>query len=224
MELPVIEIVPRAPETVDKDASELRDPDIAIFVSTNAVEFGLAHAGTAHIAAIGPATAAALQAAGRDVDIRAAKGYDSEALLATPDFQDVGDKIVRIIRGNGGRELLGNTLRERGASIEYLATYDRQLPQPGESDLRELEQQWREGSVNVVTIMSTESLRNLLAILPEWCRNEFGNTPLVTPATRVIIEAQKLFPGIPAELARGPQASNMIDAIMACSKTQPGQP
>jgi len=98
------------------------------------------------------------------------------------------------------------------------------VPQYPESDIAEIEQQWRSGAINVVTIMSVESLRMLLSILPEWCTAELRNTPLVTPATRVIKEALDRFPDIPTTLASGPQASDMVDAIIRCKKTQPGQP
>lgn len=219
VELPVLEIVPREEDSVLKDASGLRNPDIAIFVSSNAVKYGLAYADTAEIAVVGPATAAAVEVAGQSVAIRSAAGYDSEHLLATPELQDVNDKTVRIIRGNVGRELLADSLRERGAVVEYLAVYDRKVPLYPETDMEKLAQQWRSGGINVVTVMSIESLRNLVTILPECCRSELENTLLVTPATRVIKEALKQFPGIPTTLARGTQASDLVQAILRREKT-----
>ncbi|MDH3350179.1 MAG: hypothetical protein OEM51_01425, partial [Gammaproteobacteria bacterium] len=60
------------------------------------------------------------------------------------------------------------------------------------------------------------------AVLPEWCAARLRDTPLVTPATRVIKEALERFPGIPTTLARGPQASDMVNAIIACTKNPPG--
>lgn len=219
LEFPVLEIRPRASDEIGNDASALQDPDIVVFVSANAVQHGLDHAAAAAIAVVGPATAAAVAAAGRRVDIRAASGFDSEHLLAESALQDVRGKVVRIIRGDGGRELLANTLRDRGATVEYLTVYSRNTPGYSSGEIAALEQQWRAGAVNVVTIMSVETLIRLVALLPEWCRNELENTPLVTPATRVIIEALNRFPGIPTTLARGPQASDMVDAIISCSKT-----
>jgi uroporphyrinogen-III synthase len=219
VELPAIEIVPRASDAIAEDVRRSHDPDIAILVSANAVRHGLAHAGAAKIAAIGPATAAAIESAGHDVDIRSPAGYDSEHLLVEPELQDVGEKIVRIIRGDGGRELIAETLRDRGAIVEYLAVYDRQIPAYSAPDMADLEQQWRAGAVNVVTVMSVESLTNLIAILPAWCETELENTPLVTPASRVIKEALDRFPGIPTTLARGPQASEIVDAIVNRNQT-----
>lgn len=219
LEFPVLEITPRASDEIANDVGALRDPDIAVFVSANAVQHGLNYAAAARIAVVGPATAAAVKAAGRSVDIHAAAGFDSEHLLAESALQDVRGKVVRIIRGDGGRELLANALRDRGAIVEYLAVYSRNTPDYSSGEIAELEQQWRAGAVNVVTAMSVETFIKLVTLLPEWCTKELENTPLVTPATRVIIEALNRFPGIPTTLARGPQASDMVEAIMRCGKT-----
>ena len=88
----------------------LPDPDITVFVSRNAVEFGIAYAG-GELAAIGPATAAAIRDAGSAVSICPASGFDSEHLLREPAFSDMAGKTVRIIRGNPGREKLATELR-----------------------------------------------------------------------------------------------------------------
>ena len=66
---PTLQIAPRSAADVRADAAKLDDPDIAIFVSPNAVHHGSHQAGAAAIGAIGPATAAALEARGKSVDI-----------------------------------------------------------------------------------------------------------------------------------------------------------
>jgi len=217
---PAVEIVPRSASDIENDAAALQQPDLVMFVSANAVRFGQAHTAAAKVAAIGPATAAAIEAAGQRVDIRPAAGFDSEHLLEEPELQSVDGKVVRIIRGNSGRELIADTLRQRGASVEYLPVYARRAPDVDTSSTTGLEQAWQSGEIDVVTVMSVETLTNLVSILPEWCRNQLGQTPLVTPATRVIIEATKLFPGIPATLAQGPAAKDMVRAI---AEHVPGQ-
>ena len=58
IEFPVIEARPRNAAEIAADAEGLLDADITVFVSGNAVRFGLDHAGAAKVAAIGPATAA----------------------------------------------------------------------------------------------------------------------------------------------------------------------
>ena len=208
--------MPRARNDVIADADALNAPEIAIFVSANAVRFGLDFAGDAKIAAIGPATAACLEESGRTVDIRARDGFDSERLLEVPAMRDVAGKVVRIIRGNGGRELLANVLRERGATVEYLSVYSREIPEYEPAELDALCGEWTRGNIDVVTVMSVETLINLAHLLPRECLDALPATPLVTPASRVIKEAKKRFPGIATMLADGPQASDMVEAVVAC--------
>jgi uroporphyrinogen-III synthase len=114
---------------------------------------------------------------------------------------------------------LAETLRSRGAIVEYLAVYRRQIPEYTDDELAAVTEQWQAGKVDVVTIMSVESLLNLLKILPQECRELFVNTPLVTPAQRVVQEAAARLPGIPTTLAKGPQVNDMIEAILACRNT-----
>jgi len=217
---PVIEIVPRNTTEVAAVAAALPNPDIAIFVSQNAVAHGLSHATGAAKAAVGPATAAAIRAAGQTVEIVSSQGYDSESLLAEPAFCDVAGKQVLVIRGgNGqegrGRELLADTLRERGANISYLPVYERSLPLINPELLAEVETAWRDGRINAVTVMSVETLNNLSTLLPEWCAQQLENVPLVTPAARVIKEVLDRYPASSPVLAPGPQAADMVDAIIA---------
>ena len=222
IEWPVLEIIPRDSAAILADQQRLATPDIAILVSPNAVQFGLPFTAAAKIGVVGPATARAVKAAGRNVDIRSVDGYDSEHLLAEKALQHVSGQHIRIIRGDAGRELIADTLRKRGAQVEYLSVYTRGIPAYSDAQLAGLEKQWRAGAVNVVTVMSVESFHNLISLLPDWCNNALGNTRLVTPATRVIQEALKQFPGIPATLAEGPTANDMLDAIMSSGKTTTG--
>ena len=210
---PVIEITPRDRDDVQNDADRLPQPDIAVFVSANAVAHGLGFAGDAPLAAVGPATAAAIAAAGRDVDIRPAQGFDSESLLAEPAMNDVEGKAVRIIRGVGGRVLLGDTLRSRGASVDYLEVYARRIPEVPAGRVNSLANEIAGGEIDVVTVMSVQSLDNLLRLLPGEIAAALAKTPLVTPATRVIKELMDRLPGCPATLAAGPGADEMVRAI-----------
>jgi uroporphyrinogen-III synthase len=212
---PVIEIVPRSPQDIEADVAALDDPDIVIYVSSNAVEHGLAWTTDGAVAVVGPATAAAIEAAARIVDIRPANGYDSESLLAEPALNDVAGKTVRIVRGNGGRELLADTLRERGATVDYLPVYERRMPAHSTADVEALVGRWQAGDIDVTTVMSVESLRNLIALVPDSCHHLLAKTPLVTPAARVLKEAQESLPDCIITLATGPSADEMVGAIAA---------
>ena len=219
---PVIEIAPFEELDIRNSVTHLGDPDLVIFVSRNAVEHGIRFTGGAEIAVIGPATAKAVVAAGRVVDIQPAEGFDSEHLLAEERLRAVEGQCVRIIRGNQGRELLADELKQRGAIVEYLSVYERRLPDVAAEALADLEQQWRQGHINAVTAMSVQSLTNLIDLLPEWCVSQLESTPLVTPAGRVIKEALERYPASRPILAAGPGAEDMVQAIIALQSTDSG--
>ncbi len=219
---PTIEIVPREGANISASVAALPHPDIAIFVSSNAVRYGLAFAQSDRIAAIGPATAAAIEAAGRSVDIRPASGFDSEHLLGEAALQQVSNTTIRIIRGQDGREMLATTLRDRGATVDFLAVYDRLMPEYETARIDAYASEWQSGNINVVTAMSVASLENLIALTPDSCLHLLARTPLVTPASRVIKEALNRFPDIPAVLAKGPHADEIVRTISALGQTAPG--
>ena len=219
---PAIDIVPRDDAAIAADAATLAKPDIAIFISRNAVAHGLSHAAGAIKAATGPSTAAAIRSAGQSLEIEPAEGYDSESLLAESALQDVAGKQVRIIRGVTGRELLADTLRQRGATVSYLSVYERELPKKSPESLADIETLWRAGKINTITVMSVETLNNLIALLPSWCVQQFEKVPLVTPAARVKKEMMARYPGSRPVQVSGPRPADMIEAIIAIHKDRPG--
>ena len=212
---PALQIVARDAALVAADAGALPQPDIAIFVSSNAVRFGLQYVAGAQIAVVGPATAEAVLAAGRSVDIRAPEGYDSEHLLSALQDIDVTGKIVRIIRGQDGRELLADSLQERGATVQYLAVYQRRSPDYSADEIESITAKWRSGSIAVVTAMSVATFVNLVSLLPETTRRMLARTPLVTPAERVIKEALKRYPELPTTQSAATDADAIVSAIIA---------
>lgn len=215
---PAIEIQGREPDTIGREQAALPAADIVFFASPNAVEFGFAAAAApgARLAAIGPATAAALRARGRAADICSPAGFDSEALLEEPELEDVRGRVIRIVRGDRGRELLANTLKARGAAVDYLSVYRRLPARHAQSELDELERLWRGGAVGIVTVMSVETLDNLLTALPHYCLDALPGTPLVTPSKRVIQTAADRLPAVHATLASGPLPADMLRALIAC--------
>jgi uroporphyrinogen-III synthase len=219
---PVIDIASRDDSAIEADVALLARPDIALFVSRNAVAHGLPYAEDAIIGAVGPATAAAIESSGHTVEIQPEQGFDSESLLAEPTLQDVSGKNIRIIRGDGGRELLADTLRERGAAVDYLSVYERRLPACSPELLAELEATWRGGRLHAITVMSVRTLKNLIVLLPDWCKPRIVDVPLVTPAARVIKEALNCYPLSRPFLASGPQAADMVDAIIATQRIDSG--
>ena len=188
-------------------------PDWAVFVSANAVRYGLASVPAGpRIAAIGPATAAALQAAGRPADLTAAKP-DSEGLLADPVLADVTGSRILIVRGVGGRELLARSLRARGADVAYREVYRRERPTPPGAEQAALVDRWRQGGVDVYTATSVEILNNLHDMLGPDARDLLAATSLVTASARVVQQAERRGHRGARLLASRPDDEALIDAI-----------
>ena len=168
---PTLEIV-EAPlaESARAALQALSSHRLAVFISTNAVHFGMplirSAAGgwppTLAAAAVGRATAEALHAQGLARVWVPATGGDSEALLALPELRDVAGWRVLVFRGEGGRELLAGTLQARGAQVTYIECYRRAVPA---SDAGPVRQALREDRLDAAVAASSEGLRNLVELI-----------------------------------------------------------
>ena len=84
------------------------------------------------IAAIGPGTAAALRAHGIEADVVPERSV-AEGLVTALEGIDV--KRALIVRGEDGRDVLPDALRERGAAVDILPVY-RTVPEPLSTEQR----------------------------------------------------------------------------------------
>jgi uroporphyrinogen-III synthase len=218
---PAIDIVARASLDVQRQIDAMPEPGIAIFISRNAVRYGLAavSACRARLAAIGPSTRAAIEREGHAVDISPAHGFDSESLLQHDELQRLTGTTVLIVRGNRGRALLADSLAARGAAVYELAVYERRAAQPSAARQQALQQHWTNEGVDVIIAMSVESLDCLLQILPPPCRQRLGSSVLVTPSNRVLQTALERVPEMQSALADGPRANELIAAIIGLRDT-----
>lgn len=169
LRFPVIEIQPvENPSALQAQLQRLSDYDTAIFISANAVEQALVlmppqnWPAQVKIAAVGSATTRRLEEHGLVVNSCPSSGFTSEALLALPEFQQPQGRRILILRGEGGREQLRDTLMARGAQVDYLELYRRVT---ASSDPGPLLAQWQAGMLDAVLITSAESLRSLQAII-----------------------------------------------------------
>lgn len=191
--------------------------NLVVFISANAVRFGVDLLGQRRdlaLAAIGRATAQALNAAGHRVSLIPTGGSDSEALLAAPEMAHMAGQRVLIVRGKGGREALAETLRARGAEVVYAEVYERIPARPTRKVLDELEELWRHGGVDVYTATSSELLEALVAILTPRCRGLMDSTAMLTGAARVVDRAQRLGLGSPVILAEAPEDEALVAALV----------
>lgn len=218
--LPAIDIQPITNRrAVDVIFSGLRNYEIAIFISRNAVfhAMSLLQGGADRLAglqlvALGEGTAAALSAAGLQVVAHGGTQADSEALLALPLFQEaaVRNKRIVIFRGAGGRELLADTLRARGAQVDYAEVYQRVRPHYEKAVLDKI---WFVDRPDRMVVTSSEALHNLFAILGPEHRVIMLDTGLVVIGARMAALAQDLGFRKPPVIAEATDAG-LLRALM----------
>ena len=168
--------------------------DIAIFISANAVNHGLAAvAGSLddliQVIAVGSATAASLHASGV-AGVRAPiERFDSEGVLAMAELAAVTGKRVLIVRGIGGRTTLADALRARGALVDHLECYERRVPV---ADPRPLLALWGAGRIDAVSFTSTEGITNFRTLIGPQGRAFLLETPAFVPHPRIGTHARSL--------------------------------
>lgn len=196
--LPLLAIEALEPECAG--AARLRrldDVDWLVFISANAVRFGLEHLppnvleGTKHphIAAIGEATRGALELRGLAVDLAPKAQFNSEALLAQPEWSDMRGQRVLIVRGEGGRELLAETLRARGAEVEYAEVYRRIWPPLDVAYFLSLAQS---AALGALVVTSGEALEHLAGQLGTAALERIARIPVIVVSERLAQAARDL--------------------------------
>lgn len=216
---PTLEIrEPQDPAAADALLHAADAFDLLLFVSANAVEHAasrLPPQPRAAIGAVGEATARALRARGLEPTILPIGQADSEGLLAAPALQTVRGQRVLIVRGEGGRPLLGDELAARGAEVRYAEVYRRAAPA---SDAGPLVARWQE-DVQVVIATSREVLDNLVALLGAVGLARLRETPLVVVSERLASYARTLGVGR-VVVAAGASDDALVRA--ACAATRGG--
>jgi uroporphyrinogen-III synthase len=182
----------------------LHEFDVAIFVSANAAEFGVPASGRwpegVAVYAPGPGSAEALAALGIAGVQVPATTFDSEGLLALPELTDVRGKRIVIFRGEGGRELLAATLRQRGARVDHVACYRRARP----ASAAGLAAAFRDQCIDVVTVTSSEGIDNLWSVLDAPARAAWQAVTTLAPHPRIVARAREL--GLAATATAGGDA------------------
>lgn len=212
LQFPVMEIADvKSVANLDAQLLHLDRFDLAIFISRNAVEKTMARLSARgkwpsriKVAAVGAATARALVNAGISPDLVPSTDFNSEALLALPELTQVNNKKIVIFRGEGGREKLAQTLRQRGASVSYIECYRRIKPA---TDPTPLVLALTQGKVSFVVVTSNAGLDNLFAIMAD-NRHLLLNIPYVVLSRRTADHAQEL--GITSQALIASPASDQV--------------
>lgn len=156
---------PDDPRPLFEAASRLTEYDWAVFTSANAVAALLSASGATRLpvgpgprlAAVGAATAGALEAAGRAPDLiaeeRLAEGL-AEALIATGTL--VGSRVLWP-RAAAARPVLADALRAAGAAVDAPEAY---ASEPDTDRAQQLAAAVAEGEIDVLTFTSPSGVRS----------------------------------------------------------------
>jgi uroporphyrinogen-III synthase len=220
--LPLLEIVPTRPED-GADYQQCKrcilDLDLytgVIFVSPNAARIGAdwidqywpqLPVGVRWIG-IGRQTCATLEQLGIDA-WHAEGGFDSETLLADPSMQCVAEQRFLILRAEGGRDLLAQTLSLRGARVDYAHLYRRVCPNHAHSLIQST---IYAQPLSAMLITSGQALHNLLALSGK-ADSGLTEIRIIVPSARLAELARSLgFTRI--RVAQGPDDHSMVDALL----------
>ena len=161
--------------------------DWAIFTSANAVESALDQCPAplaARHAAVGRATARTLERHGVKVDACPGSA-NSEGLLELREFAELAGRGVLLVKGSGGRELLRDTLRARGAGVLELEVYRRSVTTPTAAATAQLHAALTSASPLVVVVTSAEVLQSLLEHVASDDAARLRSRTLLVPGPRV---------------------------------------
>ncbi|HEX8606695.1 MAG TPA: uroporphyrinogen-III synthase [Pseudoduganella sp.] len=186
--LPLLDIAP-LPDAAPLRAvlARLQDFALVAFVSPNAIDAAFGHLAQLHahlpphllhswpagvtLAVVGEGSRAALAAHGITPDTATIVSpldpahSDSEHLMLALDLAALRGKEVLIVRGEAGRELMGDSLRAAGARVTAVPAYRRSVPALTPAFAARLRALLAEPNDWIVT--SSEALRGLFVLLEE---------------------------------------------------------
>lgn len=195
----------------------LEDFDVIIFTSANAVRFGaplLDQKRDLTLAAIGPATARALNLAGYRVAVQPRETFDSEGLLLHPKLEHPAGGRVLIIKGAGGRSFLETELAHRGARVVAVDVYERVPAVPSPELLAAVLDGLTTGTLQVITATSLEIAGNLLLIGGAALRGEFERAYWLVPGERIAHGLRELGLHAPLVQAESAEDHDLVAALV----------
>ena len=177
--------------------SLLLSVEILIFISPHAVEHFFSSLSAKNIQrlqyktliGVGPGTAIKLRDKGYSNILQPKGKAQTESVIAIPQLQAISAKKIVIVRGGGGRELLFDTLRARGAEVTYVEVYERACPK---RDISPLISSWQAKSFDIVLITSLEGLKNLVFLLGHQYQHLLGESTVSAINENMLISLQEL--------------------------------
>ncbi len=163
--------------------------------------------------ALGDGTRAALRRAGI-VDALVPPEATSESLLALPELASVRGTRIGLVTAPGGRGLLAEQLRERGATLAIAEVYAREPARLGRAHAQRLLAARGRGAV---CITSAEALHHVLAALPTVARDALLSCTAIVSSARLHATARDA--GFAAVIrADGPTPHALLLALNAHAK------
>lgn len=160
--------------------------------------------GSGRIAAIGPATAAAL--AGRGVEVGAMPADFQGAAIAATLGRLAGLRVL-LPRADLGREETAEALRQAGAVVEEVVAYHTTPAAPDPGGLAALR-----GGVDAVTFTSPSTVRNFVTLVGPDARDLLARSLVacIGPVTAAAVTELGLAPPLQASLSTG---EALLDAL-----------
>jgi len=216
LRLPAIEIKPCADRhALAALAGALDTFEFIVFTSANAVRFGsalLEQRRDLTLAAIGPATARALNESGYQVAV--VGGFDSEALLAHPSLKNLSARRILLIKGANGRQLLEQQLTRRGAHVFGVDVYQRAPATPSAAALAVVQAEFAAGRLQVITATSLEIGSHLLDMVPGELRAQFETARWLVPGERIAAGLRARGLAAPMLTAASAEDQDLVAALL----------
>jgi uroporphyrinogen-III synthase len=191
--------------------------DVIIFTSANAVRFGASFLDQKRdltLAAVGPATARALNQAGYRVAIQPGATPDTEGLLTHPRFEHIAGHRILIIKGIDGRQLLQQELMRRGATVVCADVYERAPANPSAAALAAVLERFAAGEMQVITATSLEVGGNLLRLATPELRRVFERAHWLVPGERIAAGLRELGMQAPLLQAESAEDQDLVTALI----------
>tara|TARA_R110001592_G_scaffold1054_14_gene6245 strand:+ start:1325 stop:2098 length:774 start_codon:yes stop_codon:yes gene_type:complete len=164
---------------------------IIIFISVAAVEFAhklmpIPSWSAQAVIAVGSATQQALTRLG--IKAMVPDKHDSDGVLALLPLLSVKDKSVIIVRGDGGRELIADALRLRGAAVHYLESYRRVWRNYPQKFIKT----WHQQEINCILITSNALLEFIVNLINDEDRYWQEQCLWIVASQRIADNAKKM--------------------------------
>lgn len=176
---------------------QLKASDYVFVVSKNAVNYanqtlkqvGLSWRKDLCYFAVGKSSAEYFSQQSESAVIFPLQQENSEGVLALPEMQQLTEKNILILRGNGGREYFSQQAQLRGANVDIVECYQRI---PIKYDNEEQISLFQRVGIDKIVVTSTEILHYLVDFVPKKDHNWLKDCQLITISERIAALAHQM--------------------------------